>query len=79
MYHSRVYGDNYGEQLGVLETVTEEVNAIEKAVAACGKGGDKDWGEIVENAVLPYHYCVPQAPLVTTVDVETYDAIADSL
>ena len=79
MYHSRVYADNYGEQLGVLETVSEEVDAIEKAVAACGKGGDKDWGEIVENAVLPYHYCVPQAPLITTVDVETYDAIADSL
>ena len=79
MYHSRVFGENYGEQLGVLETVSEEVNAIEKAVAACGKGGDKDWGETVENTVLPYHYCVPQAPLVTTVDVETYDAIADYL
>ncbi|MBR5535666.1 MAG: hypothetical protein IKU60_03360 [Clostridia bacterium] len=79
MYHSRVFGDNYGEQLGVLETVTAEVNAIEKAVAACGKGGDKDWGETVENAILPYHYCIPQAPLVTTVDVETYDAMADYL
>ena len=79
MYHSRVYGDNYGEQLGVLETVAAEVNAIEKAVAACGKGGDKEWGETVENAILPYHYCIPQAPLVTTVDVETYDAMADYL
>ena len=27
MYHSRVYGDIYGEQLGVFETVSAEVDS----------------------------------------------------
>ena len=78
-YCSMVNDDNYGSQLGVLDSVSEEIYAIEEAVIECGKGGDKHWGEEVGQITLPYHYCIPQKPVITTVDVSTYDSMADYL
>lgn len=77
VYKSRVTPDNYTSQLAVYENVVGQIDAIEKAIASFNKGGEYSWGEVVEEAVLPYHYCVPQNPMVTTLDVSTYDAIAE--
>ena len=77
-YSSYVNENNAEEQQAVLYNVAEEIDFIEKAIAACGKGGTGQWGGTVEGAVLPYHYCIPQQPMVTTIDVKTYDAIADA-
>lgn len=76
-YNSYVDEDNFQEQAAVYNKVAQEIDFIEKAIAECGKGGTGEWGGTVEDAVLPYHYSVPQQPMVTTVSVETYDAIAD--
>ena len=76
-YSSYVCADNYQNQLSVLYKVTEEIDFIEKAIASFGKGGTGKWGGTVSGALLPYHYCIPQTPIVTMVDVETYDAIAE--
>lgn len=76
-YSSYVTEDNCYDQQDVLYKVAEEIEFIEKAIASFGKGGTGEWGGTVQKAVLPYHYSVPQAPILTTVDVETYDAIAE--
>ena len=52
-------------------------NGDDEEVASFGKGGTGAWGGTVAGAVLPYHYNVPQTPLLTTVDVATYDSIAE--
>lgn len=77
MYSSYVNEDNFQDQLAVYHKVEEEIDFIEKAIASFGKGGTGEWGGTVESAVLPYHYNVPQTPMVTTIDVATYDAIAE--
>lgn len=76
-YSSYVTEANCYDQQDVLYKVAEEIDFIEKAIASFGKGGTGEWGGTVQKAVLPYHYSVPQAPILTTVDVETYDAIAE--
>ncbi len=76
-YSSYVCEDNYQDQLHVLQKVNEEIDYIEKAIASFGKGGTGKWEGTVAGAVLPYHYSVPQTPLLTTVDVATYDSIAE--
>ena len=77
-YSSYVTKDNFQDQQAVLLNVAEEIEFIEKAIAECGKGGTGEWGGTVEGAILPYHYNIPQTPMVTTVDVATYDAIAEA-
>ncbi len=76
-YSSYVCEDNYQNQLHVLQKLNEEIDFIQKAIASFGKGGTGEWGGTVAGAVLPYHYNVPQTPLITTVDVATYDSIAE--
>lgn len=76
-YSSYVCEDNYQNQLHVLQKLNEEIDFIQKAIASFGKGGTGEWGGTVAGAVLPYHYNVPQTPLLTTVDVATYDSIAE--
>ena len=76
-YSSYVNENNYQDQIYVLQKVNEEIDFIEKAIASFGKGGTGEWGGTVAEAVLPYHYSVPQTPLLTTVDVSTYDSIAE--
>ena len=76
-YSSYVCEDNYQNQLHVLQKLNEEIDFIQKAIASFGKGGTGEWGGTVAGAVLPYHYSVPQTPLLTTVDVATYDSIAE--
>ena len=77
-YSSYVTENNYMKQQEVLYKVAEEISFIEDAIASFGKGGTGQWGGTVEGAVLPYHYCIPQQPMVTTIDAKTYDAIADA-
>lgn len=77
-YTSYVNEDNYMKQQEVLYKVAEEIGFIEDAIASFGKGGTGEWGGTVKGAVLPYHYCIPQQPMVTTIDAKTYDAIADA-
>ena len=76
-YSSYVNEANCYDQQDVLYKVAEEIDFIEKAIASFGKGGTGEWGGVVLKAELPYYYSVPQAPILTTVDVETYDAIAE--
>lgn len=76
-YDSCVDENNFQDQYAVLYKVEQEIDFIEKAIAQFNKGGTGNWGDVVEGAVLPYHYSVPQQPMVTTVDVATYDAIAE--
>ena len=76
-YSSYVTEDNYQDQAAVLYKVAEEIDFIEKAIASFNKGGTGTWGGTVESATLPYHYNIPQQPMVTTVSVDTYDAIAE--
>lgn len=76
-YSSYVTEDNYQDQAAVFYKVAEEVDFIEKAIASFNKGGTGTWGGTVESATLPYHYNIPQQPMVTTVSVDTYDAIAE--
>lgn len=76
-YSSYVCEDNYQNQLHVLQKLNEEIDFIQKAIASFGKGGTGEWSGTVAGAVLPYHYNVPQTPLLTTVDVATYDSIAE--
>ncbi len=76
-YSSFVSSDNYQEQLGVLKKVSDEIKFIEEGIETFGKGGTGKWGETVEGSVSPYTYSVPQTPLMATVDVETYDSIAE--
>ena len=76
-YSSYVTADNYQDQLTVLQKVNDEIKFIEEGIAEFGNGGTADWGQTVEAAVIPYTYSVPQTPLLTTVDVETYDSIAE--
>ncbi len=76
-YSSFVSSDNYQDQLGVLKKVTEEIKFIEDGIASFGKGGTGKWGETVMSAIVPYTYSVPQTPLLATVDVGTYDSIAE--
>ncbi len=77
-YSSYVTENNYMKQQEVLYKVAEEISFIEDAIASFGKGGTGEWGGTVEGAILPYHYCIPQQPMVTTIDAKTYDAIADA-
>ena len=77
-YSSYVTESNAEDQQAVLYKVAEEISFIEEAIASFGKGGTGEWGGIVEGAVLPYHYCLPQQPMVTTIDARTYDALADA-
>ena len=77
-YSSYVTENNYMKQQEVLYKVAEEISFIEDAIASFGKGGTGEWGGTVQGAVLPYHYCIPQQPMVTTIDAKTYDAIADA-
>ena len=77
-YSSYVTENNYMKQQEVLYKVAEEISFIEDAIASFGKGGTGQWGGTVEGAILPYHYCIPQQPMVTTIDAEAYDAIADA-
>ena len=76
-YSSYVNADNYQDQLAVLDKVLQEIDFMEKAIEYFDKGGTGEFGGTVTGAVLPYHYNVPQQPMVTTVDVATYDSIAD--
>ncbi len=76
-YNSNVDSSNYNNQLNVYKNVTEQINAIENSIASFGKGGTNTWGEVIAEAVVPYHYCVPQTPMVTTLDISAYDAIAE--
>ena len=78
IYKSKVTSDNYQSQLEVYSNVVSQIDAIEKAVASLGKGGKYSWGEVVPSAVLPYKYSIPQNPMVTTMDVQTYDALAET-
>ena len=77
-YSSYVTENNYMKQQEVLYKVAEEISFIEDAIASFGKGGTGEWGGTVQGAVLPYHYCIPQQPMVTTIDAKTYDTIADA-
>ena len=76
-YSSYVTSDNYQDQLTVLQKVNDEINFIEDGIAEFGNGGTANWGQTVKAAVIPYTYSVPQTPLLTTVDIETYDSIAE--
>ena len=76
-YSTYVTPDNYQEQQGVLQKVAEEITYIEHAIESFGKGGMGEWGGVVEGAVVPYNYSVAQTPMLTTVDVATYDSIAE--
>lgn len=76
-YSSFVSSDNYQEQLSVLKKVSEEIKFIEEGIASFGKGGTGKWEETVAGSVSPYTYSVPQTPLMATVDVDTYDSIAE--
>ena len=76
-YSTFVSSDNYQDQLDVLKKVTEEIKFIEEGIDEFGNGGTGKWEQTVEGAIMPYTYSVPQTPLLTTVDVATYDAIAD--
>ena len=77
-YTAKVNDDNADEQLAVYQNICEEAEYIEKAVKDCGKGGIYSWGQVVDGATKPYHYNVPQTPLLVTVDAKTYDAIAET-
>ena len=68
---------NIKTELGILKKITEEIKFIEEGIESFGKGGTGKWGETVAGSVVPYTYSVPQTPLLATVDVATYDSIAE--
>ena len=76
-YSSYVTSDNYQDQLQVLEKVADEIKFIEEGIESFGNGGTGQWGETVVGSVMPYTYSIPQTPLLATVDVATYDSIAE--
>ncbi len=78
-YTATVNSSNYANQLMTLSSVEEDLNAVKKSIKHFGEGGTLDWGQKVEGQTLPYHYCVPQTPMVTTVAVDTYDKIVASM
>ncbi len=78
-YTANVNSSNYAQQLMTLSSVEEDLEIIRKTIKHFDEGGTLDWDQKIEGRTQPYHYCVPQTPMVTTVSVETYDKIVSTM
>ena len=77
-YTTDVTDSNYESQLALYENYIEWLEHTESIMSEYNAGGTYEWGQEIEGGWEDYFYCVPQNPILTTVDVSTYDAIAQS-
>ncbi len=77
-YTTDVTSSNYQSQIDLNNNYVEWLEMTEANIAELGGGGIYHWGTLIMGGWQDYYYCIPQTPMLTTVDVSTYDKIAET-
>ena len=75
-YTTDVTSSNYSSQVALNNNYIEWLEMTESNIAELGGGGIYHWGTYMAGGWQDYYYSIPQTPILTTVDVSTYDQIA---
>lgn len=75
-YTTDVTAANYSSQVALNNNYVEWLEMTESNIVELGGGGIYHWGTYMAGGWQDYYYSIPQTPILTTVDVSTYDQIA---
>ena len=77
-YTTDVTSENYSDQVALNNNYVEWLEMMESTIKELGGGGIYHWGTYMTGGWQNYYYSIPQTPILTTVDVSTYDEIASA-